>query len=70
MAESPTQAVVRLFGEFGNSTYDEGVTLLDHSLQTAALARSEGAPIELVLASLLHDVGHLLQAEARGYENY
>lgn len=62
--------VLDLFDRFGSSNYDEGVTLTDHSLQTAALARAEGASDVLVLASLLHDVGHFLQAQDRGNENY
>jgi phosphonate degradation associated HDIG domain protein len=40
--------------------YDEAVTELDHALQTAALARAEGAADHLVAAALLHDVGHLV----------
>ena len=40
--------------------YDEAVTELDHALQAAALARSDGAPDRLVAAALLHDVGHLV----------
>ncbi len=62
--------IVRLFAEFGSSNYDEGVTLEQHCLQTAALAAAEGASDELIIASLLHDIGHFLQAEARGNENY
>lgn len=42
-----------------NHSYGERVNMLDHSLQTAALARSEAASDELVLAALLHDIGHL-----------
>jgi HD domain-containing protein len=38
---------------------DEPVSGLDHALQCAAPAR---APDEVVLAALLHDVGHLLSA--------
>jgi phosphonate degradation associated HDIG domain protein len=41
-------------------TYDEEVTELEHALQTAALARAEGAADHLVAAALLHDVGHLV----------
>lgn len=59
-----------LFAVHGSSNYDEGVTLEDHSLQTAALAVVEAADEELVVAALLHDLGHLLQARARGNENY
>ena len=40
--------------------YDEAVTELDHALQAAALAHSDGAPDHLVAAALLHDVGHLV----------
>ena len=40
--------------------YDEAVTELDHALQAAALAQSDGAPDHLVAAALLHDVGHLV----------
>ena len=43
-----------------NQMYDETVTELEHALQTAALARAEGATPELIAASLLHDVGHLV----------
>ena len=42
-----------------NEMYDETVTELEHALQTAALARAEETP-ELIAASLLHDVGHLV----------
>jgi len=36
------------------------VTQLEHGLQAALLAEEEGASPELVVAALLHDVGHLL----------
>lgn len=65
-----TDEVLDLFATFGSSKYDEGVTLTDHSLQTAALATANGAPETLVAAALLHDVGHFLEAQLRGDENY
>lgn len=40
--------------------YDEAVTELEHALQSAALARADGADDSLVAAALLHDVGHLV----------
>lgn len=50
-----------LFESKGGRMYDgEPVTVLEHSLQTAALAEREGASAALVAASLLHDLGHLL----------
>jgi gamma-butyrobetaine dioxygenase len=41
----------------------EGVSQLDHALQAAHLAARAGAPDALVLAALLHDVGHLCAPE-------
>jgi len=50
-----------LFSTRGGSLYGgEPVTQLEHGLQAAFLAESEGAGPELVVAALLHDVGHLL----------
>ncbi len=40
--------------------YDEDVTELEHALQAAALARLDDAPGHLVVAALLHDIGHLV----------
>ena len=46
--------------EEGKTNYDESVTQLQHSLQTASLARIEDGRRHIVIASLLHDIGHLL----------
>jgi phosphonate degradation associated HDIG domain protein len=58
--------VLRLFDEWGQDRYDEAISQLDHALQTAALARRDGAGDELVAAALLHDVGHLLHLRSGG----
>jgi phosphonate degradation associated HDIG domain protein len=53
--------VIRLMTERGGEAYfGEPVSQLEHALQTAWLATRAGASRELVLAALLHDVGHLL----------
>lgn len=52
--------VVALFDAYAGDRYDEQVSQLDHALQTAALAAADAASDEVVVASLLHDVGHLL----------
>ncbi len=52
--------VVALFAARGAERYDEAVTQLEHALQCAALARRERADDEVVMAALLHDVGHLV----------
>ncbi|MEM9564453.1 MAG: HD domain-containing protein [Actinomycetota bacterium] len=51
--------------ESAQTRYDESVTELEHALQAAALADGEGAGDELVVAALLHDVGHLLVRDHR-----
>ena len=60
--------VLDLFGAFGTQRYDEALSQTEHALQTAALARRDGASDELVAAALLHDVGHLLDLAAHGGE--
>lgn len=38
----------------------EDITIVEHMIQTAELARKANAPSWLVVAALLHDIGHLL----------
>jgi phosphonate degradation associated HDIG domain protein len=53
-----------LFGSHGHSEYSgEKVTQLEHALQAAQLAESEGAADTLVTAALLHDLGHMLNPQ-------
>lgn len=66
MGATSIDEVLDLFTRFGDDTYGEAVTQLDHALQTAALARAEGADDALVAAALLHDVGHLLDLQDGG----
>ena len=50
-----------MFQQRGGSLYGgEGVTQQEHALQAALLAEQNDAPASLVVAALLHDVGHLL----------
>ena len=50
-----------LFARKGGRLYDgEGVTQLEHALQTASLAEGQGASSAVVAAALLHDLGHML----------
>ncbi len=53
--------VLGLLERHGAERYDEEIFQLAHAEQTAALARRAGAADALVAASLLHDVGHLLE---------
>lgn len=52
--------VIDLFHRWGSDPYDEEIGQLDHALQTASLAAADHAGDALVVAALLHDVGHLL----------
>lgn len=55
--------VLAVLTRWGSVFYDDRVTQLDHALQCASLARAAGATDQLVVASLLHDIGHLLELE-------
>jgi [1-hydroxy-2-(trimethylamino)ethyl]phosphonate dioxygenase len=58
---SPVGEVRKLFAKRGAGAYfGERVSMAEHALQAAHFAQQEGAPPALVLAALLHDVGHLL----------
>lgn len=51
-----------LFAEHGGENYlGETVTQLEHALQTAAIADNQEADPAMVVAALLHDIGHLLR---------
>ncbi|MRT27760.1 phosphonate degradation HD-domain oxygenase [Herbaspirillum sp. CAH-3] len=54
--------IALLFTRHGHTQYTgEPVTQLEHALQSARLAEQEGAAPSLIVASLLHDLGHLLE---------
>jgi phosphonate degradation associated HDIG domain protein len=53
--------IIALYSRRGSSLYfGEPVTVAEHGLQAAYFARTAGASDALVLAALLHDVGHLI----------
>ncbi|HSB99685.1 MAG TPA: HD domain-containing protein [Burkholderiaceae bacterium] len=56
--------IERLFAQHGGQLYDgqlrESVTALEHSLQCAQLAEWAQADSALVVAALLHDIGHFV----------
>ncbi len=57
-----TAEIATLFERRGAGSYfGERVSMLEHALQAAHFARVEEAPPALVVAALLHDVGHLLE---------
>lgn len=69
------EEALRLLAKRGAAAYcGEPVSQLEHALQCASFAVRAGSPPELVIAALLHDVGHLLPGddetlhEVVGYE--
>ncbi len=52
--------IIDLFQKNGSQHYGENLTQLEHALQCATLAEAAGADDEVVIAALLHDIGHLL----------
>jgi phosphonate degradation associated HDIG domain protein len=56
------EEVFAIFSEKGQSSYfGEPVSQLEHALQAAHFAVEEHAPDHLVVAALLHDIGHLVE---------
>ncbi len=60
----PADAVQHLFAAHGTLAYGESVNQIEHALQCATLAEAEGAADTLVVAALLHDLGHMLHRDA------
>ena len=66
-AEQPiVDHLLGLVASMSEHAYGERVDMLQHSLQTAACARATGEPDALVLAALLHDVGHVIGHDRAG----
>ena len=58
---SRVDEIIRLFEARGDESYfGEPVSQKEHALQAAHHAERDGAPDALVVAALLHDLGHLL----------
>jgi predicted HD phosphohydrolase len=55
--------IERLYAARGGRSYGEGVSQIEHALQSAALAEAQGAAPSLIVAALLHDIGHLFEDE-------
>ncbi len=58
---SVADEVVSIFAKRGESAYyGEDVSQLEHALQAALCAQTQGASKALIVAALVHDIGHLL----------
>jgi phosphonate degradation associated HDIG domain protein len=65
-AHPAIEAIRRLFEDKGGLIYGEAVNQVEHALQCGALAQAQGAAASLVVAAVLHDVGHMLHRDAAG----
>jgi phosphonate degradation associated HDIG domain protein len=60
-----------IYSQRGSSLYiGEPVTVAEHGLQSAHFAHAAGASDALVIAALLHDVGHLLDPVPDDIDNW
>ena len=54
--------IFAIFERHGSNAYfGERVSMTEHALQAAYFAHQDSAPARLVIAALLHDIGHLLE---------
>ena len=61
---SVVDEIMELFARHGATAYHgEHVSQTEHALQAADLARRDRAPNWLIVAALLHDLGHLLDGQ-------
>ena len=61
MTKGTADEILAIYARRGPDAYfGERVSMTEHALQTAYFAEQAGAPEALVLAALLHDIGHLL----------
>ena len=58
------EAILNLYNLYGNSQYfGEAVSKTTHMIQAAVAAQNNNEPDYLVLACLLHDIGHFLEED-------
>jgi [1-hydroxy-2-(trimethylamino)ethyl]phosphonate dioxygenase len=56
------EEISALFHKRGSGAYfGESVSMTEHALQAAYFAQVAGAPQALIVAALLHDIGHLIE---------
>jgi phosphonate degradation associated HDIG domain protein len=57
-----TEEILGVFDKRGAGAYfGESVSMTEHALQAAYFANIAGAPHGLIVAALLHDIGHLVE---------
>jgi len=62
-ADKAVTTIMDMFAKAGTFDYiGEPISQAQHALQAAELAQRAGAPADVILAALLHDVGHMVGA--------
>jgi phosphonate degradation associated HDIG domain protein len=57
-----TDEILGIFQKRGSGAYfGESVSMTEHALQAAYFAQAAAAPRSLIVAALLHDIGHLIE---------
>lgn len=53
--------IFKYYEDFGEKMYiGESITQIEHMIQSAMIAEEEGESVEIILAALFHDIGHLV----------
>lgn len=60
LARKSVDSVLAPFHQWGHLFLGEAVSQREHALQCAWFAQQDNAPSHIVVAALLHDIGHLL----------
>src|SRR5690606_18594886 len=64
--------IARMFATYGQETYGEQCTQLQHAQQCGTLALEQGLGDEFALAAFLHDIGHFIARDQalQGVDDY
>jgi len=60
---SSIEDIEALYAARGDLRYGEGVTQIEHALQCAQIVEETVGEANLIVAALLHDIGHLFESE-------
>jgi phosphonate degradation associated HDIG domain protein len=68
---SITDEIFAIYGRRGSDAYfGESVSMTEHALQAAYFAQAAAAPKGLIVAALLHDIGHLIEEVPSDLEDW
>ncbi|MBN0988246.1 HD domain-containing protein [Amphritea pacifica] len=62
--------IEQIYNEMGHNHYGEGVSQIEHAVQCARLAVEDGERADMVVAALLHDIGHLFAGVNPGHGDF